>query len=155
MKGGFVPKFKVSDIVREVETKKKRIDDAIYLRLRRIGLQFVRDARINADFTDRTGNLRSSIGFVIAYNGDIRHTDFDKAPKGDSDKEEGVRNARQFAEDIAGDYSKGWVLIVVAGMEYAAAVESRGKDVITGSSIKAGSSLKKTVKELEAKINGK
>jgi hypothetical protein len=43
-------------------------------------------------------------------------------------------------------------LIVVAGMDYAAAVESRGKDVLTASSIKAKNELKQAIKDLKRKV---
>lgn len=152
VKGGFVPQFKVSDLIKQVTDKQKRVDDAIYMRLRRIGLQFVRDARIKADFTDRTGNLRSSIGFIITRNGRVMVQDFETAKRG-TDKATGVAKGLMVAKEESLAY--GWVLIVVAGMEYAAAVESKGYDVITGSSIEAKASLKQAIAELEQKINGR
>jgi len=46
-------------------------------------------------------------------------------------------NAMNVLDDIAAQYPTGMILVVVAGMEYAAAVESKGYDVITGSSREA------------------
>jgi hypothetical protein len=45
-------------------------------------------------------------------------------------------------------------VIVVAGMSYAAAVESKGRDVLTGSSQVAVSSLKKAIERINDKTGG-
>jgi len=39
--------------------------------IEKIGIQCVNEARVNGSYTDRTGNLRSSVGYVILYNGDV------------------------------------------------------------------------------------
>lgn len=131
----FKPKF--SDKVIEEMTDKaiERVENQIYNQLQNIGLEFISNARINADFTDHTGNLRSSIGYVIAKNGKVLSDDFELSKKG-TDRETGRNKGVEFA--LAKSKSNiGFVLVVVAGMEYAAYVESKGKDVITGSSLKA------------------
>jgi hypothetical protein len=48
-------------------------------------------------------------------------------------------------------YLSGYVLIICTGMKYAAAVESKGKDVITGSSLIAKAELNKMLKDLKKK----
>ena len=48
-------------------------------------------------------------------------------------KQPGQASAMKFAELISQEYSKGLVLVGFAGMNYAAAVESKNYDVITGS----------------------
>ena len=141
IKAQFTPKD-VRDMVQ------KRVDamlEQVFQRLVRIGLVFVKDARLKADFTDRTGNLRSSIGFVIMRDGKQVYGDFELSKKG-TDRAKGESEAKQLAQLIATKYSDGFALIVVAGMEYAAAVESKGKDVITGSSLEATASLNKAFK---------
>lgn len=120
----------------------ERAEKVIETRLRLIGLQFVRDARLKADFTDRTGNLRSSIGFIITKDGKVVYEDFERTKNG----ADGYTSGRDFAKRVAGEVSGRWVLIVVAGMEYAAAVESKGFDVITGSSMEAESRLREAFK---------
>ena len=90
------------------------------------GELFVNRARETGNYTDRTGNLRASIGYIILHNGNVVDQNFEG-------KETGVQKAKAFANEVALNYPKGMVLIGVAGMGYAAAVESRGYDVITGS----------------------
>jgi hypothetical protein len=96
------------------------------------GEEFVNKARLSADFTDRTGNLRSSIGYIILNDGKTVVKNFQQSEKG-TDKKSGVDAAKKVATEVAREYPKGYVLIGVAGMRYAAAVESKGFDVITGS----------------------
>lgn len=88
-------------------------------------------------FNDQTGALRSSIGFLIFYNGKEVHSDF----KGDN--AEGKTRGREFARSIGADNQDGWALITVAGMEYAGWVEALGYDVITGSTMNAEAKFQK------------
>ena len=90
------------------------------------GESFVDKARKTGTYTDDTGNLRSSIGYLILKNGNVIDQNF-------AGNSKGTENARIAAREVAGQYPNGFALIGVAGMKYAAAVESKGYDVITGS----------------------
>lgn len=113
------------------------------------GEEFVNEARKSGNYTDRTGNLRSSIGYVIGVDGKIVEEDFKEAEKG-SDKSTGVSEGRKLARELLQkpEYQSGIVLIGVAGMDYAVAVESKKYDVITGSAPKAEKVKKELLKEL-------
>lgn len=97
-----------------------------------VGESFVAAARENREFKDDTGNLQSSIGYVIAKDGKVLFEaikgvdDYLKNPKG---KAEGLR----LAQAVVKENNKGWVLVGVAGMNYGLYVEARGIDVISGS----------------------
>lgn len=91
------------------------------------GELFITKAKANHTFKNRTGNLESSIGYMILKDGQPIKSNFQGS------KEDGRAKAREVAIDVATQYPKGFVLIGVAGMGYAAAVESLGFDVITGS----------------------
>ncbi|TXK52388.1 hypothetical protein FVR03_01340 [Pontibacter qinzhouensis] len=82
-------------------------------------------------FGNITFNLRSSIGYILLKDGVELAESFEVVGTGDAGAEKGLAYARE----LAGNYPAGIVLICVAGMEYAAAVESKGYDVITGSSL--------------------
>lgn len=140
-------KLTKSDIKKLLNERKKRIEQALLLRLQRIGEEFVTNARDKATFTDRTGNLRSSIGYIIMKDGKQLLSNFQQVGKGKS----GVSAAKEVAKETATNFPTGYVLICVAGMEYAAAVESKGYDVITSSSTLAEDSIKKAVKKIEGK----
>ena len=129
--------------------------EATYMdRLAEAGEKAVREAVERGNYQNQTGNLRSSIGYVIAYNGKIlREGGFHKIRgKGDNsqkvefttkdgkrvsfwakgqfgDGSEGSRIGAGFARShIKG--TSGYAFILVAGMEYASYVSSKGYDVI-------------------------
>jgi len=86
------------------------------------------------NYIDWTANLRSSIGYVVADDGEIVQAGgFEPIAGG----EQGASNGRRFAEDLARTYSGGYVLILVAGMRYAAYVQSKGYDVLSSATIQA------------------
>lgn len=145
------PTFKVSDIMKDVRVKIENIDEFILNELNYVGLEFVRNARVKADFTDRTGNLRSSIGYMILKNGQIMSEDFEDSAQG-TDKSTGKQKGFEFAF-LKAEVTTGFVLIVVAGMEYAVYVESKGYDVITGSSLLAENDLRQAFEKLEKSLN--
>jgi hypothetical protein len=132
-------------------TKFKRIDHLIEQRLRYVGEQFIQDARNSGDYTDRTGNLRSSIGFIILKDGRVIQEAFEKAGKG-TDQATGVKAGQDYSKQVAQAFPRNYVLIVVAGAEYASAVESKGKDVLTGSSEKAKQALSKALQRIADNI---
>lgn len=107
----------------------------------------MRNARTNANFTDQTGNLRSSIGYLLLKDGKPIDEDFTASPIG-TDRETGKKKGYEFALSKF-KQEKGYVLILVAGMQYAAAVESKGFDVITTSSFLAKDSVQKLFEDLK------
>jgi len=102
----------------------------VYRTLMYIGEEFVNNARLKdksmGGFGDITGNLRSSIGYAILHDGISKKVNL-------IGKAEGKDKAKELIAELSKKYNKGFVLIGFAGMEYAAAVESKGYDVITGS----------------------
>lgn len=111
---------------------------------RYIGENFVNKARESGEYTDRTGNLRSSIGFIVVENDKVVEENFETVAGGP----EGRQIAQQFAQHLKGQI-EGIGLIGVAGMEYAAAVEARGYDVITGSTPSVQKLMQETLEEMD------
>jgi hypothetical protein len=141
-----VPKFTPGDIEKYVSQQKDKIEAAIINRLQFVGEKFIANARSVDTYKDRTGNLRSSIGYIIIKDGQQIFGSFPGATTA------GKSKGLTVAEDAATKFPSGIVLIVVAGMDYAAAVESRNYDVLTASSIEAESALLKSLNELKRKI---
>ena len=76
----------------------------------------VRNRGGNKSWYDQSGNLRSSVGYVIAYNGSIiQYSDFNQIKQGS----EGVTVGKKLAEELVKRYSSDYVLVIVAGMNYA------------------------------------
>lgn len=140
------PQFNSQQIRQRLIQQKERIEQALLLRMKRVGEAFITDARNNASFTDRTGNLRSSIGYIILKDGEQIFGAFP------GDSSEGKGQGEQIAEQVGDAFPTGFVLIVVAGMDYAAAVESKGYDVLTLSSKRAETNLVRSLQELINKV---
>jgi hypothetical protein len=136
-----VPKFNKAYLDKIAKEHLEKIEKAVLLVLRRVGEQFIRDARNTKTYKDQTGNLRSSIGYVILKNGKQVEGSF-------GSKSVGKQAAKAAIAEVAKQYPKGFALIGVAGMSYAAAVEARGYDVITNASDAAAELLK----ELMSKV---
>lgn len=100
-------------------------------------------------FTDRTGNLRSSIGYVVALDGKPINMAFE-AVKGGA---EGIAEGERLALQIAGRYGTGDpVLVVVAGMNYAVHVESKGRDVLTSAEKYAEKAIAREMADLVTNV---
>ena len=113
------------DYVGEIAQNKR---NAAIAYLTKIGIDCVAEARKSGSYTDRTGNLRSSIGYCIVENGNIiTKSGFEKVL---STASQGKGSGEKSLSDLISEYSKGLVLIVVAGMNYAAAVEAKGYNVL-------------------------
>lgn len=143
--------FTLQGIEAYVAQQVKRGQQAVLNAYNYAGLEFVREARLKTaeqgGFNDRTGNLRSSIGYIIMQDGKQLNTDFQPSDIG-TDRETGVAQGLTFAISLAAEFPKGIALICVAGMDYAAAVESKGRDVITGSTLNLQTRLKQLLAAL-------
>lgn len=95
--------------------------------LKYVGEQCVNEMRNRGSYTDRTRNLRGSTGYIIVEDGRIiEQSSFTPVKNG---TDEGPHKGQSFAKELAGTYPKGLVLIVVAGMNYAAYVQDKGYNV--------------------------
>lgn len=111
-----------------------------------VGEQCIIEARDSGDYTDQTGNLRSSIGYAVVWDGKVVQRDcIDKVKKGDKGVSEGndylskcIKKARK----------KGIVLIVTAGMNYAEYVEAKDYNVLSSAELKAGPLVKSLLTRL-------
>lgn len=125
----------ISQIMQYMDDRISAYEQVIVRRLSYAGEQCVTQAREHGSYTDQTGNLRSSIGYVIVRNGVIiSGSDFRVVKQGS----EGSSTGKALAEEITSKFSKGIALVVVAGMNYAGYVEAKGRDVLTSSEILAG-----------------
>lgn len=142
----------------------------------------VRDRSAEESWVDRTGNLRSSIGYLVLKDGveivdfgfdasfgkperktkveftskDGKTVSFAATVKGGGAK--GAQKGRQYARSLISVNSNGFVLLVVAGMEYADIVERRdNKDVLASTELWARGQMeiyvRKTKERIERKID--
>ena len=115
-----------------------------------VGEQCIIEARDGGTYTDQTGNLRSSIGYAVIWDGKVVQRDcIDKIKQGDK----GVSDGNEYlSKCIKGRRRKGIVLIVTAGMNYAEYVEAKGYNVLTSAELKAGPLVKSLLTRLGFRI---
>lgn len=135
-------KTSILGIIKDIQdtidgTIQKAVDRFCY-----VGERCVVEARKAGEYNDITGNLRSSIGYVVLFNGQpyqysksrvFRGREYKNKTykgkklvrkKGNKGTEEGRAFLERLAEEFANRYPQGIVLIVAAGMEYAIYVEA-------------------------------
>lgn len=120
------------DVIRAYAQKKvDEMKEKIIRRFSYVGQLCVEDARLRGSYTDRTGNLRGSIGYVVADDGVIVDSSAFTPVKGGT---KGPTAGRSFAESLVRG-RRGLVLVIVAGMRYAAYVADRGYNVLDSAEI--------------------
>jgi hypothetical protein len=138
------PNYNQADIRAEFAKAAQEFQKSIILVLSYLGELCVNHARNLKTYRDQTGNLRSSIGYIIVKDGKVVKQSFTGS------KAEGKQRAQQVASELISEIGQGWALIVVAGMNYALSVESRGLDVLSSAELLAERELPGLLKQLSA-----
>lgn len=135
------------------QQSKAIIDQLILTNLSVLGVKAANHARRSRGYKDRTGNLVNSTGFIILKDGANVFQDFKKTVTGGEPTAiDGMKVGQDLAMEIAADFAnfRGWVLIVVAGMHYAANVEYfRGKNVLAATELYIRVEMPKTIAKIE------
>ena len=134
IKKGLIPLFSEKDVSDGLDDNIEDIEQNTVKVFQFVGEGFINDYRGLRTYKDVTGNLRASGGYTIAVDAKV----VDDNNSGDTP--EGKSKAANLGRRLA--KGKGAVLVGVAGMEYAADVEARGKDVLTGPALIAQQKLK-------------
>ena len=163
---GIKANFNMDDIRRKMYEHQEKIIKSALAAYKMACLDMVNRAKSNNTYLDQTGNLRSSIGYVLYYNGAEVDSYFvpmpaqvveykdkygvsRKTPGGDG--VEGSKKGYEYAKQIAEDKnSKGIVAVVVAGMDYAYYVETQGNDVLEGSKHQFAGDLRKHLEDVNS-----
>lgn len=126
----------------------RRVEQAIINSMRKVGEQFINDARNESTYKDQTGNLRSSIGYFILKGDKVLHSDIYGKSTG---MKAAIDTLKEIINRTRGKKRDTIRLIGVAGMNYASYVEAIGLNVITMQSMVAIESLDKQLKQLAKK----
>lgn len=145
------PLFDQKSLERWFEHFQSKAEDKTLVLLQAGGEKFIEVARRSGSYKDQTGNLRSSIGYIIAKDGEVVKENFKESEKG-TDKTTGKYKGRRLAEEVSLSHTGGYILVGVAGMEYAAAVEAKGYEVISGANTQCEKYLRDTLKSVFSKI---
>lgn len=150
------PNFSRREIESYLARKRLLIEKAIILRLKLLGEKCVAEARSLNTYMDQSGNLRSSIGYVIVKNGAIIHSSSFEQVQPWSSSDDAALNGgevgEKYAKKLGLEHSSGYALVVVAGMSYASYVEAMGKDVLSSAEHLAERELPKMLRQLQANI---
>lgn len=122
----------------------KILHEEIFRALSYLGEQCVikiRDRSGIDSWFDQTGNLRSSIGYAIYGDGrKLIESAFEVVKNGS----QGPSECKRMIDELASKYAETFALVVVAGMNYADAVEARdGKDVLSSTELWAKAEVQK------------
>ena len=135
----------MSEIDRYTEQRLRGLEQAVIRTLTYCGEVCLNVARSTNSYKDQTGNLRSSIGYVVAVDGRIvNQSDFETVKRGG----DGSKQGAAFAKQLVRRFPKGVCLIVVAGMDYAVHVKNRGYDVLDSSELTADRIVPYMLKQL-------
>lgn len=146
-KGVLISKTEIRKVRASLNKAKKDYEDEVIFIFQYIGEEAVKIARENGSYHDVTGNLRSSIGYIILNDCKVvtQGTPARYPKKEDGSKGEAAGQA--LLQKLKAKFPWGLVLIICAGMEYAAFVENvRHKDVLTSAEHLAESLMKKLLK---------
>lgn len=146
---GIKPNFSKSDIDKRFSKFLDAIVKRQIERMQYLGEECTKIAKSippEIGFMDQTGNLRSSIGYVVFKDGVAVHTQY-------SGSAEGIDAGQDLAKKVGAKYRNGVALVVTAGMDYAIRLEAKGRDVLTSAENFAKQELPKMVKELKLNIN--
>ena len=144
-----VPKFTQGQIKAQIDAFIKVAEKRTIQRFQYLGEQCVILARSNGDYMDQTGNLRSSVGYVVFKDGVAVSQSFSQVGSG----LKGTNEGRTTAMKVGAKNKKGISLVVVAGMNYALSVESKGRDVLTSTELFAKQQLPIMMEALRRNIN--
>lgn len=135
----------IAEIERYTDEQIDRLKRVLLRNLFYIGEQCLNKARSTDSYKDQTGNLRSSLGYVVAVDGRVVYqSDFQTVKQGRDGSEKGAA----FAKKLVRRFPHGVCLIVVAGMEYAAHVKNKGYDVLDSSELLADRIMPSMLKQL-------
>lgn len=118
-----------AEITQNLEKKIEELRMKIIEVFKYVGEQAVNEARNNHRYRNQTGNLQSSIGYCVLEDGKVifgGQDSFEVVNNGT----QGLKEGRAFLQRLISEHSSGLVLIVVAGMEYAAYVEAKNLNVL-------------------------
>lgn len=134
----------MADIQKHIEKRLALVENETLQRLRKLGEDCVNRAKLEGSYTDRTNNLRNSIGFAIIKDGQVIDTSFGASA---------TETSRKIANTRAKNVRKGYGLVVIAGMEYALHVESQSYNVLSSAELFATQEMPKLIARMKKAIN--
>ena len=121
-------------------------------RLKQLAEEAIIYSKDHKGYLDHTSNLKNSISFALYYDGELITKFVGKIPKpkehpkGQAQVEQALET---YAKQIDVENTKGYVVTIVAGMDYAKYVEDKGYNVLYLTNYFLRDEMKKIVDELK------
>lgn len=145
---GIESNFNMSAMRKYADSKRDEFEEAALEAYKFACIEMVKRAKQGKEYITQTGALISSTGYVLYHNGIEVSTLFES--NGGDNGGIGVQKGLAAARAVADQYKdKTFVAVVVAGMDYALYVESKGKDVLTGSTRGFAADLKEGIDDVK------
>lgn len=149
---GVKANFTKADVKKRIDAFLEVVEKRQIEALQSLGEMCLIEARSNKGYMMQTGALLSSTGYEVFVDGVAIHSQFDAASGAESEAAtRGVKAGQALAEQV-GKETKGVALVVVAGMNYAAYVEARGKNVLSSAEHLAERELPRMLEKLITNI---
>lgn len=146
-------KFKNSKFIADyIKQQREKLEAALIFRLEYLVEYLTNHAKSDqiAGYQDRTSNLKSSIGgFVMKDGKPVTYAGFINQ----AGATEGSQTGLEFINDLIQDYPNGYVLVIVAGMEYATYVENfHNLNVLKKTELEMRKELPKILEKLKLEV---
>lgn len=149
---GIKANFTQDDVRKRFDAFLNKIEKRQITRLQRLGEMCLIEARTNKGYMMQTGALISSTGYKVYVDGVAVHSQFDAASGAESGAASTGMKAGGDLADKIGKGTRGVALVCVAGMNYAAYVEARGKNVLSSAEHLAERELPRMLEKLISNI---
>lgn len=133
----------VQQAVAVLNRSKEMLRTLVIATMQRRGESFVTECRNERTYQDRTGNLRSSVGYFIYEGNSLIESNIGQG----EGRNEAMNEIRSIAKKQGVFY-----LIGVAGMNYASYVEAKGFNVISNQAIICLDLLSGDIERLKSKL---
>lgn len=159
---GVEVKVDMNEIRAYLEREVRKHERRLVTMLHYVGQTVVNEIRTShiSNWDDKTGNLRSSIGYTVLLDGVPQATSaferVDGPERGKKNEPDGSMEGKNYLQSLVPLFPKGIALIIVAGMEYASYVEKmQNKTVLAQGEIEAGKLIVSMIEQLNAKLSTK
>lgn len=135
----------IDAIVTQIAEQVERQQLVLVRRLLYCAEEITNAARQTNSYKDQTGNLRSSLGCIVAVDGKVvGEYGFEVVLNG----HEGAEEGKQYIRELLAQFPKGIALIAIAGKIYATYVSAKGLDVLDSAELLADKLVPQYLKEL-------
>lgn len=156
----------IDKVLQALEEDLQRCREAVLVEMVYTGEEAVKLQRGQHGYLDQTGNLTSSIGYMVLDHGRVvSMSNFRQIPaKKKRGRPKGSKKGSAIGKRVAAELAKRYAaddmaLIIVAGMDYASHVENMGLNVIDTAELhihgQLNSRLKKRIKKLISQMNAR